>query len=136
MHTIKSLLAVVTLVFPALAFAAEPYPSRPIRIVVPSGAGGVTDTLARVIAQKLTDMLGQQVVIDNRTGASGLVGSQIMAKAAPDGYTLLMVFPSHVVNPSLYASLPYDTIRAFAPISIADIQKWATVVKDAGIRPE
>ncbi|HYH42850.1 MAG TPA: tripartite tricarboxylate transporter substrate-binding protein [Burkholderiales bacterium] len=83
-----------------LAHAADPYPSRPVRIVVPSGAGGVTDILGRVISQKLTDSFGQQVIIDNRPGASGIVGSQIVAKAAPDGYTLLMVFPSHAVNPS------------------------------------
>jgi tripartite-type tricarboxylate transporter receptor subunit TctC len=100
------------------ACAAEKYPTRPIRIVIPSGAGGITDILGRVIAPKLTDSLGQQVVIDNRPGASGIVGSQIVAKAAPDGYTLLMVFPSHPVNASLYPDIPYDTVRAFAPITL------------------
>jgi tripartite-type tricarboxylate transporter receptor subunit TctC len=103
---------------PSIASAADAYPSRPIRIVIPSGAGGITDILGRVIAQKLTDSLGQQVVIDNRPGASGIVGSQIVAKAAPDGYTLLMVFPSHAVNPSLYANMPYDTVKAFAPVTM------------------
>jgi tripartite-type tricarboxylate transporter receptor subunit TctC len=98
--------------------AADNYPSRPIRIVIPSGAGGITDILGRVIAQKLTETLGQQVVIDNRPGASGIVGSQIVAKAPPDGYTLLMVFPSHPVNPSLYATMPYDTVTAFAPVTM------------------
>jgi tripartite-type tricarboxylate transporter receptor subunit TctC len=103
---------------PGVTSAADAYPSRPIRIVIPSGAGGITDILGRVIAQKLTESLGQQVVIDNRPGASGIVGSQIVAKAAPDGYTLLMVFPSHAVNPSLYANMPYDTVRAFAPVTM------------------
>jgi tripartite-type tricarboxylate transporter receptor subunit TctC len=98
--------------------AAEKYPSRPVRIIIPSGAGGVTDILGRVIAPKLTVGLGQQVVVDNRPGASGIVGSQIVAKAAPDGYTLLMVFPSHPVNASLYRDIPYDTVKAFAPITM------------------
>jgi tripartite-type tricarboxylate transporter receptor subunit TctC len=110
------------------AAAAEAFPSRPIRIVIPSGAGGITDILGRVIAQKLTDSLGQQVVIDNRPGASGIVGSQIVAKAAPDGHTLLMVFPSHPVNPSLYANMPYDTVAAFAPISMVSAVSTVLVV--------
>ena len=100
------------------ATAADLFPSRPIRLIIPSGAGGVTDILARHIAPKLGDALGQQVVIDNRPGASGIVGSQIVAKSAPDGYTLLMVFPSHVTNPSLFADIPYDTVSAFAPITL------------------
>jgi tripartite-type tricarboxylate transporter receptor subunit TctC len=98
--------------------AAETYPSRPVRLIVPAGAGGVTDILGRVVAAKLTESMGQQVIVDNRPGASGIVGSQIVAKAPPDGYTLLMAFPSHPVNPSLYADIPYDTVTAFAPISM------------------
>lgn len=98
--------------------AAQPYPSRPVRLIIPSGAGGVTDILARNIMPKLGDALGQQVVIDNRPGASGIVGSQIVAKAAPDGYTLLMAFPSHVTNPSLFADIPYDTVKDFAPVTL------------------
>ncbi len=99
-------------------YAADNFPSRPIRMIVPSGAGGVTDVLGRVVAHKLGESLGQQVVIDNRPGASGIVGSQIVATAASDGYTLLMVFPSHVVNPALFPAIPYDTVKAFAPITI------------------
>lgn len=98
--------------------AADNYPSRPIRMIVPTGAGGVTDVLGRVVAHKLGESLGQQVVIDNRPGASGIVGSQIVATAPANGYTLLMVFPTHVVNPFLFAKMPYDTQRAFAPITI------------------
>ena len=87
-------------------------------MIIPAGAGGVTDILGRVIAPRLSESLGQQVIIDNRPGASGIVGSHIVAKTANDGYTLLMVFPSHVVNPSLYPDIPYDTMKAFAPITL------------------
>jgi tripartite-type tricarboxylate transporter receptor subunit TctC len=100
------------------AEAADSYPSRPVRMIIPAGAGGITDILGRVIAPKLGESLGQQVVVDNRPGASGVVGSNIVAKAAPDGYTLLMVFPSHPVNQSLYRDVPYDTVKAFAPITL------------------
>jgi tripartite-type tricarboxylate transporter receptor subunit TctC len=110
--------AAVLLAMHTGAGAAENYPSRPVRIIIPSGAGGITDILGRVIAPRLTEGLGQQVVIDNRPGASGIVGSQIVAKAPPDGHTLLMVFPSHVVNQSLYPDVPYDTVKAFAPITM------------------
>ena len=101
-----------------LVQGAEPYPNRPIRLVVPTGAGGVTDILARILAERMRDGLRQQVVVDNRPGAGGIIGSDIVAKAAPDGYTLLMVFPSHPVNPSLNAKMPYDTVKDFAPISM------------------
>ena len=100
------------------AAAADAYPNRPVRLVVPTGAGGNTDTFARIVADKLKGQLGQQVIVDNRTGASGIVGSDIVAKAAPDGYTLLMAFPSHPVNPSLYSDLPYDTLKDFAPVTM------------------
>lgn len=115
----KWLIATAVLSAPALtAEAAESYPTRPIRMIIPSGAGGITDILGRVIAPKLGESMGQQVVVDNRPGASGVIGSHIVAKAQPDGYTLLMVFPSHVVNPSLYPDIPYDTVKAFAPITL------------------
>lgn len=119
MRCLRWLPAMLALCAPACAvIAAENFPARPIRLIVPSGAGGVTDVLGRVVAHKLGASLGQQVVIDNRPGASGIVGSQIVANAAPDGYTLLMVFPSHVVNPALFPAIPYDTVTAFAPITI------------------
>ena len=110
--------ALAALVLAAQAGAAEKFPSRPVRIIIPSGAGGITDILGRVIAPKLTESLGQQVVIDNRPGASGIVGSGIVAKSTPDGYTLLMVFPSHPVNASLFPDIPYDTVKAFAPVTM------------------
>lgn len=107
------------------ANAADSYPSPPVRMIIPSGSGGITDILGRIIAQKLGESLVQQVVIDNRLGASGVVGSQIVAKATPDGYTLLMVFPSHPVNPSLYLDIPYDTDKAFAPITLVPKENHA-----------
>jgi len=119
MRIIGWLLAAVALFPPAFpADAAEEYPARPIRIVVPSGAGGITDILARVIAQKLHESIGQPVIVDNKSGASGIAGSEFVANAKPDGYTLLMVFPTHPVNPSLFSSMPYDTVKAFAPITM------------------
>ena len=114
----RLLLAALILHAALAAAAADVYPNRPIRLVVPTGAGGNTDTFARIVADKLKAPLGQQVIVDNRSGASGIVGSEIVAKAAPDGYTLLMVFPSHPVNPSLYSDLPYDTLRDFAPVTM------------------
>jgi len=102
----------------ATAASAQQFPSRPVRMIIPSGAGGITDILGRVLAQRLSETFGQQVVIDNRPGASGVVGSAIVAKAAPDGYTLLMVFPSHPVNPSVFKDIPFDTVTAFAPITM------------------
>jgi tripartite-type tricarboxylate transporter receptor subunit TctC len=102
----------------ASAAVAQDYPIRPIRIIVPTGAGGITDILARIVGNKISERLGQAVVIDNRPGAGGIIGTQAVAQAQPDGYTLLMVFPSHAANPALYAKLPYDSERDFAPITM------------------
>jgi tripartite-type tricarboxylate transporter receptor subunit TctC len=103
---------------PAIAAAAESFPTRPIRLVVPYPAGGGTDIVGRILAQKLHESLGQPIVIDNRGGAGGTIGTSLAAKSAPDGYTLLLVPTSHVINPSIYAKLPYDTERDFAPITM------------------
>ncbi len=100
------------------ASQALPYPNRPVRIIVPTGAGGLTDILARMVGQKLTEVWGQQVLIENRPGAGGTVGTEAVAKAPPDGYTLLWVFPAHMVSPSLYPKLSYDPIKDFSPISM------------------
>jgi tripartite-type tricarboxylate transporter receptor subunit TctC len=98
--------------------AEQPYPNRPIRIIAQFQPGTSTDIIARVIAQKLTESLGQQVVVDNRPGAGAIVGTEIGARAAPDGYTLTMgVSSAFGINPTLYAKLPYDAIRDFAPIA-------------------
>ena len=97
---------------------AQNYPAKPIRMIVPFAAGGGTDFVTRLFGQKLSDAWGQQVVVDNRPGAAGILGSDIAAKATPDGYTLVMGSGSHNVNPSLYSKLPYDTQRDFAPITL------------------
>jgi tripartite-type tricarboxylate transporter receptor subunit TctC len=94
------------------------YPVKPIRIIVPFGPGGPSDILARTVGQKLTEAWGQQVLIDNRPGANGIVGSELVAKSAPDGYTLVMgTNGTHGINASLYAKLPYDTLKDFAPVT-------------------
>ena len=97
---------------------AQNYPNRPIRLVVASSPGGGSDILARMFAQKLTEDLAQQVVVDNRGGASGVIGTDIVAKSTPDGYTLLIIQPSLTINPSMIKSLPYDAARDFTPISL------------------
>ncbi len=131
MKAFAAVLFVAALLPASLTYCADTYPARPMRIVVPTGAGGITDILARAIAQKLGDELGQQVIVDNRPGASGIVGSQIVAGATPDGHTLLMVYPSHPVNPSLIAKLPYDTVKAFAPITMVSAVAMLLVVNAA-----
>ena len=101
----------------ALASAAD-YPTRSIRYIVPQGAGGSSDTLARLVTQKLSESLGQQVITDNRPGATGIIGTEIVARAAPDGYTLLQVATSHATNPALSTKMPFDPIRDFTPVTL------------------
>ncbi len=115
-------LAAVALALCAGIALAQPYPSKPIRLIVPFPPGGATDIVGRAFAQKLSEQLGQPVIVDNKPGAGGTIGSDLAAKAPADGYTLLMATTStHSIAPSLYASLPYDPLRDFAPIShIAD----------------
>ena len=98
--------------------AEDKYPSKPVRIVVSFSAGGPTDTVARVMGAKMADLLGQQFVVENKVGAGGNIGADLVAKAAPDGYTLLMATVStHAINPGLYKNMPYDPVRDFAPIA-------------------
>ncbi|HSN41647.1 MAG TPA: tripartite tricarboxylate transporter substrate binding protein [Burkholderiales bacterium] len=102
----------------AAALAQSPgYPGRPVRIVVPQSAGGSTDLTARLVAQKLSEALGQTVVVDNRPGAGSIIGTDVVAKAAPDGYTLLVVASSITINPSLHKNLPFDPVRDLAPVT-------------------
>ena len=101
----------------ASSLAAQPYPSRPVRMIVPQSAGGSTDVVARLIAQRMSDALGQPVVVDNRPGAGSLNGIEIVANAAPDGYTLLTVAASFTINPALHRKLPFDPVNGFTPIS-------------------
>ena len=108
--------------------AAADYPARPIRVIVPYAAGGSTDTVARVVAPRLSQRLGQQVIIDNRTGAGTLIGTEIAARSTPDGYTLLMATPPLAVNPGLYTKVPYVLERDFTAVgNIASSTNLLTV---------
>ena len=98
--------------------AADAYPDHVVRLIVPFPAGGSNDVAARLIAPHLEKALGQTVIVDNRPAAGGIVGSDAVAKAAPDGHTLLLVASSHTVTPALNAKLPYNTERDFAPVSL------------------
>jgi tripartite-type tricarboxylate transporter receptor subunit TctC len=118
MRTIRRLL-LAWLVALAAGAQAQPYPSKPIRLVVPFPPAGTTDILAREVGQRLTEVFGQSVVIDNRPGAAGNIGSDLVAKSAPDGYTLLMgTVSTHAINPGLYSKLPYDHVKDFAPVAL------------------
>ncbi len=117
----EKMAALAGLVAVVLAVAIPPthaagYPEKPVRIVVPTTQGGGADTLARHIATRAGERWGQQVVVDNRPGANGITGVEAVAKAAPDGYTLLMTFTDHFVNPSLYKTLPFNMAKDFAPV--------------------
>ena len=127
---------------------AQDYPAKPIRLVVPFGAGGVADLTARIVAQKLGESLGQSVVVDNKPGAGGVVAGDAVAKAAPDGYTLLLMSNGTAVSAGLFKSLPFDTVRDFIPVStlgtfdlavvVADNARWRTLgdlLADAKARP-
>ncbi|MFT3718439.1 tripartite tricarboxylate transporter substrate binding protein [Pseudorhodoferax sp.] len=105
----------------ALALAAAPafaqnFPSKPITIVVPASPGGAIDLAARLIGQKYTEAWGQPVVVDNKTGATGVIGTEFVAKSAPDGHTLALVASSHAINPSMFKKLPFDTLKSFEPV--------------------
>src|SRR5687768_3708597 len=97
--------------------AAQAYPNRPIRFIVPFPPGGGNDIMARIVGQKLSENIGQQVVIDNRGGAGGSIGSELAARSSPDGYTILMGHIGTIaINPALYPNLPYDPVRDFSPV--------------------
>lgn len=119
--TIRRLLAGAAiaglLLAPAIATAQSAYPAKPIRLVVPFTPGGVTDTSGRLIAEQLSKRLGQQVIVDNKPGASGNIGTQLVATAEPDGYTLLLGFDgTMVINPHVFQKVPFDTVKDFAPV--------------------
>src|SRR5512139_2957038 len=117
MKLVAALTALIALACAAPAHAQQNFPTRPLRIVVFIPAGGAADFLARVMAQKLGDLLGQTVVVDNRAGSGGVIGTNLVAKSAPDGYTLLQGgITTHGIGPSLYANLPYDPVKDFDPI--------------------
>jgi len=118
-HGLRLLLGASLLALAAFAFAQAPaaYPTKPIRLVVPFPPGGATDILAREVAKHLTDAWGQSVVVDNRPGAGGNIGSELVARSAPDGYTLEMgTVGTHAINASLYSKMPYDHVKDFVPV--------------------
>jgi len=116
----RRLIAIALVATCNITVAAD-YPNRPLRIIVPFTAGGSTDVLARMIGKNLTDAWGQQVVVDNRAGANGVIAAELIAKSNPDGHSLLMVAIGHAINPSLQKKLPYDTDKDFQPISLTAI---------------
>jgi tripartite-type tricarboxylate transporter receptor subunit TctC len=108
---------------------AQSYPTRPVRLIVPFAAGGGTDLVGRTIAQRLTETLGQAFVVENRGGAGGVIGADMVAKSAPDGYTLVMGSPgSLTINPNMTSKMPYDTLRDFMPVSLATISPFILTV--------
>ena len=112
---------------PASTSSGQAYPAKPVRVVVPFAPGGGTDVIARHLATGMSESLKRQVIVDNRAGANGIVGTEIVARAPADGYTLLFVSSPHSVNPSMYAKLPYDTLRDFAPVSLVALSPYVLV---------
>lgn len=117
MNIVKTVFAAAAMIFTGVAFA-QSYPAKPIRLVVPFPPGGPADSVARVLAQKLTEVIGQNVVVDNRAGATGTIGAGLVAKSPPDGYTLLLGTSNELaMSPGLFDKLPYDPVKDFAPLS-------------------
>ena len=116
------------LVFAAGIAAAQSYPAKPVRVVIPWPPGGANDIAGRIVMQKVGEALGQQFPIDNRGGAGGTIGSDLVAKAAPDGYTLMVHSTTHLGNAHLYKSLPYDTLADFAPVGLLTVQSAVLTV--------
>lgn len=112
------IVSLVAALLTGTALFAQPYPAKPIRMIVGFAPGGGTDVTARAVVQEMSEALGQRIVIDNRPGANGVIGTEVAAKSPADGYTILMVNIGHTVNPGMYRKLPYDTIRDFAPITL------------------
>src|SRR5512134_2885060 len=126
--SIKALILALGVMASHPAFA-QAYPAKPIRLIVPFPPGGSTDIVARIVAQKLGDRLGQQVIVENRGGAGGTIGTEAVAKAAPDGYTLVLGTTStHVVAPNVYSKIGYDPVKDFAPVSLIAVTPYLLVV--------
>ena len=122
MNTARTLLTVTALLLMAAPAAAQTYPVKPIRMVIPFAAGGNTDIIGRSFSPKMAEILGQQIIVDNRGGAGGVIGTEAVMRAAPDGYTVLMASAGHTINPAMFKKLPYDSVRDFTPLGIvADV---------------
>lgn len=118
----------------AFGAAAQGYPNRPVKIVVPFGPGGFTDVVARILGQKLGAAMGGSFVIENKPGAGSTIGADQVAKAAPDGYTLVMISSTHTISPALYKSIPYDPIKSFTPISKLVDSAYVLVVNASNVK--
>ncbi len=118
MQDSRQFLAAFALALAAPWCCAQHYPGRPIRLIVPNAHAGLADISARLVAAKLTEILGQQIIVDNRAGAGGTIGTALAVRAAPDGYTLLAVFDSHATNPHLFRNIEYNTLTDLAPVSL------------------
>jgi tripartite-type tricarboxylate transporter receptor subunit TctC len=125
---LRVVLAATWLLSGAVAASAQNYPSRPVRVVVGFPAGGPTDAIARIVAQKLTDNLGQQFYVENIGGAGGNTAAGQVARVTPDGYTIMAISTGFVVNPSLYAKVPYDPVKDFAPVTLVAVSPNVVVV--------
>jgi tripartite-type tricarboxylate transporter receptor subunit TctC len=121
-------LILVTMLSAAAAAQAQTYPSKPVRLVLPYAPGGIIDYVGRTLAQKLSEQLGQQVVAENRPGAGGIVGTDVVARSAPDGYTLVLMDPAIVINPTLQADVPYDLFKSLQTVSIVSSSPEVLVV--------
>lgn len=123
-----SLSSALALVFVAAHVGAQSYPSKPVRLIVPYAAGGSSDIIARLYGQRLSETLGQNFVVDNRPGAGGMVGTDILAKSPPDGYSLILQDMPHTINPAVYGKVPYDPLRDFTPLTlVARAPQWLFV---------
>ena len=118
MKPFHSAVAALVLLLWAQSALSQGYPNKPIRLMVPNSPGGVIDILARLVAPKFSEGIGQPVVVDNRVGAGGVIGAEVVAKSAPDGYTLLAAFDSFTVNPFLFKNVNYNVIRDFTPVAL------------------
>ena len=122
---LRRTMVVALLLALAASTALAQYPSRPIKWVVPYTPGGITDTVTRIVAQRVQDAVGQPIVVENRPGANSIVGADLVAKSAPDGYTVLTVIAAHAANATLYAGkLPFDPVKSFTPVSL-NAAAWA-----------
>jgi tripartite-type tricarboxylate transporter receptor subunit TctC len=128
MRTSFAVLTAVALLMPAAGAMAQAYPVKPVRLLIPWPPGGANDVVGRIVAQRLTEQMGQQVIVENRGGASGTIGSDLVAKGPADGYTIMVHSATHVANPHLYKKLPYDTLRDFIGVTPLAVQVGMLVV--------
>ena len=134
MHTLIKLTAALLLAFTPTYGVAQDYPSKPIRFIVPLTAGSGADIAGRIVARHLTDLWKQPVIVENRPGAGGQIGTQAVVKAEPDGYTLLVQSASHAANSAIYKTLPYDPLKDLIDVAILGVTPYVMVTAKGGDR--